>query len=193
MRNLFVRLTIACAALGSFGVAPLVTQASPLTDIGQAWRTFGTLKSFHADIKMPNSRTISLDEIVPDKMHVTLPEGMQMIRIDSDQWIYRGGSWMKIPMAMPQGGAIADSARTMGIKNAPAPDSYSVTYLGTAVVSGVTTQHYRIARKDNTTKPTEMWIGANHLPVQVMTQTDNGPMTILYSKYNAIPNITAPI
>jgi hypothetical protein len=193
MHNHFVRLTTAFAALISFGAAPLVVQASPLSDISQAWRTFGTVKSFHAEIKMPNNRTILLDEIVPDKMHVTLPQGMQMIRINSDQWIYRDGSWMKIPMAMPQAGAIAESAQGMGIKGKPDADSYSITYLGTALVNGASTQHYRIARKDNSTKPTEMWIGANHLPVQVMTHTDDGPMTIVYSNYDAIPNITAPI
>lgn len=193
MRKQFIRLTTAFMALISFAAAPIFAQASPLSDVGQAWRTFGTVKSFHADIKMPNDRTISLDEIVPDKMHVTLPQGMQMIRINSDQWIYREGSWMKIPMAMPQAGAIADNARTMGMKGRPEADSYSITYLGTAAVNGMTTQHYRLARKDNATKPVEMWIGTNHLPVQVVAQTDNGPMTILYSHYNAIPDITPPM
>lgn len=184
---------MAVAALLSFAAAPIFAQANPLGDVNQAWRTFGTVKSFHAEIKMPNNRTISLDEIVPDKMHVTLPQGMQMIRINADQWIYREGSWMKIPMALPQAGAIADSARAMGIKGSPDADSYSVTYLGAAVVNGMTTHHYRIARKDNSAKPTEMWIGSNHLPVQVTAQTDDGPMTILYSKYNAIPDITPPM
>lgn len=193
MTKHFARLSTAVAALLSFAAAPIFAQANPLGDVNQAWRTFGTVKSFHAEIKMPNNRTISLDEIVPDKMHVTLPQGMQMIRINADQWIYREGSWMKIPMAMPQAGTIADSARRMGIKGKPDPGSYSITSLGAAVVNGTATQHYRIARKDNSTKPIEMWIGANHVPVEVMTQSDEGPTTIFYSNYNGVPDITAPM
>jgi hypothetical protein len=38
-----------------------------------------------------------------------------------------------------------------------------------------------------------MWIGPNHLPFQVMTQGDSGPMTIVYSNYNAVSDISPPM
>lgn len=172
---------------------PMFAQANPSSDLFQAWRTFGTVKSYHADMKLGSNRTVSMDVIVPNKTHVTMSEGMQMIRIDSDTWIYRAGSWMKLPVAMPQMGAMTDTTRTMGMNAKPQPDAYTITYLGPAVVNGSPAQHYRIARKDNSTKPVEMWIGANHLPLQVMAQGENGPTTILYSNYNAVPDIAPPM
>lgn len=173
--------------------APMFAQANPTSDLVTAWRTFGTVKSFHADMKMPDNRNLSLDMIVPDKMHATMPQGMQMIRIGSDIWMYRAGSWMKLPVSMPQMGAMSDSARTMGMQTKPEPDKYTITYLGPAAVNGTPAQHYRIVRKDNSVKPMEMYIGPNHLPLEVVTQTENGPMTILYSEYNAVPDITPPM
>lgn len=188
LRPAILAVAAAAIALG----APVFARANPSSDVVQAWRAFGHVKSYHTDMKT-NSRTMSVDIIVPNKMHATMSEGMQMIRINADAWIYREGSWMKLPAAMPQTGAMADNARTMGMKSNPNPDAYTITYLGPAAVNGTAAQHYRIVRKDNSTKPIEMWIGANHLPLQVVTQTDSGPMTILYSNYNAVPDITPPM
>lgn len=186
-----LRSAFLAAAVAALAAAPILAQASPASDLNQAWRSFGKVKSYHADVKTANNRNISMDFIVPDKMHLTMPEGMQMIRIDSDVWVYREGSWMKLPVAMPQMGAMTDSARTMGMNGKP--DDYSITYLGPAVVNGTAAQHYRVARKDNSTKPVEIWIGANHLPLQIATQGDNGQTTVLYSNYNAVPDITPPM
>jgi outer membrane lipoprotein-sorting protein len=181
------------AALAVTGFAPVAAQANPTSDLAQVWRTFATVKSFHAAMKMPGNRNVSLDMIVPNKMHVTMPEGMQMIRINSDAWIYRQGSWTKLPVAMPQMGAMTEGARNMGLNGKPDADDYTVSYLGPAVVNGTPAQHYRVARKDNSTKPIEMWVGPNHLPLQVVSQTDSGPMTILYSNYNRVADITPPM
>lgn len=190
---MFRSAILAVAFAATAVAAPLFAQANPSSDLFQAWKNFGTLKSFHADVKTANGRDISIDTIVPNRTHVTMSTGMQMIRIDADTWIYREGSWMKLPMAMPQMGAMTDGARNMGLKGKPDADDYTVTYLGPAAVSAKPAQHYRIERKDKSTKPVEVWIGSNHLPLQVMTQGDSGPMTILYSDYNAVPDITAPM
>lgn len=187
-----LRFTVSAVTFAATAIAaPIFAQANPSSELIAAWRTFGTVKSYHSEVKTANNHTISMDVIVPNKTHVTMSEGMQMIRINSDTWIYREGSWMKLPVAMPQMGAMTDTTRTMGM-NAK-PDAYTITDLGPAVVNGTPTQHYRIVRKDNSTKPIEMWIGANHLPVQVVAQGDNGPTTILYSNYNAVPDITPPM
>lgn len=189
-----LRSAVLGVALAAIAVAaPLFAQANPTSDLFQAWRTFGTVKSYHAEMKTSNNRNVSMDIIVPDKMHVTMPEGMQMIRIKSDAWIYREGSWMKLPVSMPQMGAMTDSARSMGMKTKADPNEYTITYLGPALVNGTAAQHYRIARKDNSTKPVEMWIGPSHLPLEVMAQGDSGPTTIFYSNYNAVPDITPPV
>lgn len=172
---------------------PALAQAGPPGDLMQAWRNFGGLKSFHADMKTPGNLNIGLDQIMPDKMRITTSEGMQMIRIGSDMWIYRGGSWMKIPVAMPQMASMGQAAQTMGMSGKPDPDTYTITDLGPAVVNGTAAHHYRIASKDNSERPVEMWIGANHLPLEIVEQTDKGPMTILYSHYNAVPDITPPV
>jgi hypothetical protein len=189
LRSVLIAIPIAAITLA----APISARANPAGDIAQAWRAFGAVKSYHAEVKTANNRDVSMDVIVPNKMHVTMSQGMQMIRIDGDTWVYREGSWMKLPVAMPQFGAIGDTAKTMGMKAKPDPDDYTITYLGPAVVSATPAQHYRIARKDNSTKPVEMWIGSNHLPLQVMTQGDDGPVTVLYSNYNAVAPITAPM
>lgn len=188
-----IRFRLLASALAAIVLAaPTPALANPGGDFLQAWRNFGGLKSYHAEMKMPD-RSISLDQVVPDKMHVTTSDGMQMIRIHSDMWIYRGGSWMKIPVAMPQMGALGESARTMGMRGRPDSDNYTVTYLGPAAVNGAPAQHYRIAAKDNSSRPVEIWIGSNHLPLEVLTQMNTGPMTILYSKYDAVPDITPPM
>lgn len=173
--------------------APLFAQADPASDVAQSWRLFGTLKSYHADVKRADNRNVSMDVVVPGKMHVTMSTGMQVIRINADTWIYREGSWMNVPVAMPQMSGMGDTARTMGLKDKPEPGTYTITYLGSALVNGVAARHYRLARKDNSAKPVEMWIGPNHLPLQVMTQGDTGPMTVLYSNYNAVSDIVPPM
>jgi hypothetical protein len=135
---------------------------------------------------------MTMDMILPNTIHATMPQGMEMIAIGSTTWIKTGGAWQKLPMAMPQIGMMADSARNMGMKGKPDSDDYTIEYLGAAMLGSTPAQHYRMISKSSKT-PVEMWVGANHLPLQVQTQSNEGPVTIVYSKYNAVAPIAPPM
>lgn len=181
----------ALAVAASIATLPLPAPAAGNAALNQMWRSFATVKSFHAEMKLPQNRSISMDMVMPDKMHETMFGGMQMIVIGSDMWMERGGRWMKMPVAMPQFRRMLDSARTMGMHGKP-PVDYTVTDLGRAMLAGAATEHYRLVAKGQ--DPVEMWVGlANHLPAQVVVQSASGPTTIVYSNYNGVPDITPPM
>lgn len=184
-------VALAAAALLAFSAAPAA--ANTTTDMVQMQKAFSAVKSFHCDMRTPDGKAITLDYITPDKFHETLSNGMEMIRIGSDTWMKRDGNWMKLPIEMPQMHAMMDQLRNGGLKH-DASKNYTIDDLGMGAVAGVTAHHYRITdTSDGDKAPVNMWVGTDHLPVQVEVSTPHGPMTVTYSHYNDVPDITAPM
>ena len=71
------------------------------------------------------------------------------------------------------------------------PDKIHETmFNGTQVIM---TSCRKCARCSAVKTPTDMWIGTNHLPVQIQVSSSQGTMTIVYSKYNEVADITPPM
>ena len=186
-----MRLLLAPLLLVIAGLLAAPAAADPTSDLAQMEKAFASVKSWHADMKMPQGKSISIDMIMPDKIHETMFNGMQMIMIGSDAWMNPSGRWMKLPMVMAPMRAMIDSARSASL-NGEAIKDYTITDLGLAVVDGVPTHHYRVV-SNRTKAPVEIWVGTNHLPAQIQVSSAQGPMTIVYSKYNEVAGITPPM
>ena len=186
MRRLFVPLLLAISGLL---VAPAA--ADPTSDLVQMQQAFAGVKSWHADMKVSQGKSIAIDMILPDKIHETMFNGMQVIMIGSDAWMNPGSRWMKMPMVVPSMKTMIDNARSASLSGQTVKD-YTVTDLGPAMLDGVPTHHYRVV-SNKTKTPVEMWVGTNHLPVQIQVKSGQELSTIVYSKYNEVADITPPM
>lgn len=174
---------LACTASPSF--------ADSTADMVQMQKAFASLKSYHAEMQMPQGRSMSIDYVAPDKYHETIFNGMQIVSIGSDMWMNQGGKWMKLPGMAAPGRSMLDKLRNAGLRGEAMKD-YTITDLGPSMLGAVPAHHYRVVDKQDQ-QSTDMWVGMNHLPLQVKVSTAQGPMTILYSKYNAVADITPPM
>ena len=188
-----MRRTIAFILLALFGAASMVpARADDRADLYQMATAFRAVKSVHVDIHNPDGRTMAVDIIMPNKFHTSMPTGMEVIAIGSDVWMKHGDSWMKVPGIMGSRMNLGfDQARTAGISGDPRKD-YTITNLGPAMMGTIATHHYRLV-KNGDSHPLEMWIGNDHLPVQIQVQNSQGTSTIDYSNYNGVPDITPPV
>lgn len=186
-----MRLTFASLLLAISGLLVAPAAADPTSDLVQMQQAFAAAKSWHADMKTPQGKSIAIDMILPDKIHETMFNGMQVIMIGSDVWINPGSRWMKMPMVMPQMKTMIDSARNASLSGQTVKD-YTVTDLGAAMLNGVPTHHYRVVSNKEKI-PVEMWVGADHLPLQIQTKTEQGVTTIVYSKFNEVADIAPPM
>jgi hypothetical protein len=180
MALFFVSMTVLSAA-----PAP----ADPTSDMAAMGQAFAAVKSFHADITA-QGRTMSMDVIQPDKMHMTMNGKMQMIKIGGDMWMNMGGQWQHMPIAA---GSMMqrpfDMARNAGMQEKGA-NNYTITDQGPALLDGTPTRKYHIVNKTDGSV-VDMWLSKN-LPVQIQVPDKSGTSTIKYSEYNSVPDITPP-
>lgn len=174
---------LACTAAPSF--------ANSTADMAQMQKAFVSVKSYHAEMHMPQGRSMSIDYVAPNKYHETMFNGMQFVNIGTDMWMNQGGKWMKLPSMAAPGRSMMEQLRSAGLRG-EAMKNYTITDLGPAMLGAVPAHHYRVVDKQDQ-KPTDLWVGMNHLPLQMKVSTPEGPMTILYSKYNAVADITPPM
>jgi hypothetical protein len=169
----------------------LPAAANPTADMVAMGRAYAAAKSFHADMRTADGRTMSIDAVLPDKFHETMGP-MEIIFIGGQGYMKQGSSWSKLPMAMPMMRRAFAMAQPSGSYDPAKQSDYTISYMGSETVNGVAASHYRVQSKSNK-QPVDMWIGANHLPARIVAQGDRGPVTIDYSQWNAVPDITAPI
>lgn len=176
--------------VASLALCAAPAQADPTADMLRVQQAFSALKSVHADMSTADGHTVSVDYVTPDKFHETLFNGMQIIAIGTNVWMYSGGRWMKLPGAMTPVKTMMQNVRTAGVTNAIRTDK--ITDLGPSLAQGVPARHYRIVGKD-ASQPVDIWVRADHLPVQVIVGSARGPMTIHYSRFNTVGDIPAPM
>ncbi len=179
-------LVLFFAAMTMLATAPAAADAtSDMMAMGQA---FAAVHSFHADITTPKGTTMSMDMIQPDKFHVTMNGEMQVIEIGSDMWMNMNGSWQHMSMGRAMLQQPMDMARNAGMQGHGAGD-YTITDLGPAMLDGVPAHRYHMVGKSGDS--VDMWV-SNNLPVQVQSTGTKGTVTIKYSEYNTVPDITPP-
>lgn len=178
--------------LTALSVLPAAALADPTSDLVQMQESMAAVKSMHADITTEKGQHVSMDMIPPDKYHETLPGGMQMIVISGDAWAFVNGAWMKMPGTIPQSRmAMMDNTRTAGI-NGNQPKDYTITDAGPSTVGTAPAEKYHLVNT-KTNDTVDLWIGKDHLPLQAVAPSPRGgTVTIVYSEYNSVPDITPP-
>lgn len=178
-------LLLACAAM------TLPAAANPTADMVAMGRAFAAAKSWHADMHTSDGRVITVDAVLPDKYHETVGP-MEVIFLGTTGYVKQGGKWMKLPMQIPAMRQAISMANPSGTYDPSKQTDYTIAYVGPDKINGAAANHYRITSKSGK-PPVDMWVGADHLPARIMTQSERGPVTIDYSQWNAVPDITAPI
>ena len=185
-----MRLCSALLFVVALAAFPVEAVADPQGDIAQMAEAWSAVKSVHVDEKLSDGKTIGIDMIMPDKFHETLFNKMQVVIIGPDMWMNTGSKWMKMPMVMPQMKTWIEWAKKNGLTSGP--KDYTITDLGPSTIGTTPAEHYRMVNKTKNTT-VETWIGKDHLPIQTYVPNGKESITIAYSKYNLIPDITAPI
>lgn len=186
-----MRFLIAMALLAALGCASAAPAAAdPMNDLLQMRKAFAALHSVHLDLAA-GGMTAGIDMVAPNKFRETLSNGMQIIKIGADSWSNIGGHWMKSPYSTATLQTQIDIARNAGFESEVTKD-YAVTDAGASAVGGIPAHKYRVVDKQ-TGHAFDIWVGMNHLPVQVRMDTKRGPAVITYSRYNALADITAPM
>jgi hypothetical protein len=166
-------LTLAASAL------PFVAAADPYADMQKINAAFDAQKGYHADEHFSNGQTVSVDYIPPDRIKVLPSAGGGEIVIGNDMWVNNNGKWTKMPsfMARMITGKIEQYRHGLpsGI------DASSVKDLGMQTVNGKRLHAYSYVASG---APTTLWVGANDLPVQLVTSSKGITTTILYSYTN---------
>jgi outer membrane lipoprotein-sorting protein len=186
-----MRISVAILALFAFACTAAPALADPTAEMVQMQKAFASLKSYHAEMRMSQGRSVTIDFVAPDKFRETMYNGIQSVVIGSDMWMKVNGKWSKLPGSMPFVRAAMDSMRSAGVSG-ELRKTYTVTDLGPAMIGPIPVHHYRMVKKSDNTAA-DMWLAMNHLPLQVKVNTPQGPMTILYSQYNQVADITRPM
>lgn len=179
-------LVLACAAM------TLPAAANPTADMVAMSRAYASAKSWHADLHTSDGKTMKIDAVMPDKFHETIGP-MEVIFLGTAGYVKQGSTWMKLPMEIPAMRRAISMANPSGNYDPSKQTDYTISYVGAETVNGVAASHYRITSKSGKQQPVDMWVGANHLPARIIAQGDRGQVTIDYSQWNAVPDITAPI
>ncbi len=187
MKFWMLALLLATAGMGR-------ASADPLGDLEQVRAAYGATHSVHAEITMRDGMSVSIDWIEPNKMHVSEPNGMQMVTIGNNRWVNMGGHWTALPsranpiqtqMAMVRGSEFDQQV----LKSARISDR------GTDVLHGIGAHKYHLAGWEGSGGDSyDLWI-VNRLPVQVVEYGADGQQnaTITYSRYNNVPNFGPPM
>lgn len=184
-----MRLFSSLLAVLAIVIGPGAALADPTADLAQMQQAWSAVKSVHVDMKTSDGKTIGIDMILPDKFHETLPNNVQMIFIGPDVWMNMGSKWMKMPMTMPSMKTWTTWAKENGMTGAA--KDYTATDLGPATLGTIPAEHYKLVSKTDN-KTTEMWVGKDHLPIQVFVPNGKESMTVNYSEYNSVPDIAPP-
>jgi hypothetical protein len=156
---------------------------------------FAKVKSFRA--RMTSDRTgagpsqVEEEYVAPDRLHVSLSGGgaglTEAIKIGTDTYTKTGSTWTKAPVAIPNSfdlKSTADNA-VQGLERS------TVTKGGTDTVDGKRCQLYHVTRAGESTG-VDVCV-YNGLPLQIVAQTSNGKVTIVYTDYNSNIDINPPI
>ncbi len=160
-------------------VRPVSIFADPYSDLQKAAAKFSAQPSFHAEMHFTNGRIITVEFVGADRARVVLPGGVTEVLIGSSIWINRNGSWQPVPsMAAAPMTSMVEQYRRSPLLSV---DPNSVKDLGMQSVGGESLHAYSYVGTGVGGTPATVWLGANDLPVQVVTTSGKNSATITYS------------
>ena len=152
---------------------------------------FTKLTSYHMAVDT-KGKTIDVDMVNPNKMHVTIGS-IEAIMLDDAMYVKPRGSWMKIPSAASGMAGAAFMGVVDRAKETVNQENFAATDLGMKTVGGASLHAYLVKNKD-ASKPATMYFDAAGMLARIEIDGDKGGTTaIVYSKYNAPMKIEAPI
>jgi hypothetical protein len=127
----------------------------------------------------------SIEYVAPDKYHITLPGLGEFINIGKDSYIKIGPAWTKSPGA--GGGSLFDAASIQSTLDSFKNNSKKG---GTDTVNGVKCQIYTVT--DTSGSTTEVCV-ANGLPVRMVIKSTSSTTTFVFTDFDKLSDIKAPI
>lgn len=183
MRN---PVALVLSVLFSASLCIAVARADAKSDVIAAAKNFGAQKSVHATITTKGGEIMQVDMVEPNKISGTGPQGVKFVMIGTNMWINMGGSWrsyaagvqmMQTQMALARGSEFQKSILS----------ECTVTDAGMSAANGAPARKYHAVCGSNG-GASDVWI-ANGLPVQMV----DGGTKVIWSNYNGVPNISAPM
>jgi hypothetical protein len=170
-------LMIALAFMAAVG--PVNTFADPYSDLQKAAAKFSAQPSFHAEMHFTNGRVITVEFVGADRARIVLPGGVTEVIVGSNIWMNRNGSWQPVPpmAAGPMTAMVGQYRRSPLLSIDPS----SVKDLGMQTVGGQSLHAYSYVGTGVGGTPATVWLGADDLPVQVVTTSGKNSATITYS------------
>lgn len=161
--------------------------ASARDAVVAAMRKFIDVRSYHASMQMQTPRgmrTNEMDFVAPDRFRMQI-EGMgtQYVIGDTMTMSMRGRS-MQVPMPKGTLTQWRDPAN-LGKDEA----AIRAEAQGTETVDGVSTHKYLVHGTGPAAEGTTLWIGDDGYPVQMVSHSPAGGVTVRYSRFND-PTIT---
>ncbi|HEV2322838.1 MAG TPA: hypothetical protein VGS10_02685 [Terracidiphilus sp.] len=174
----------ASAALLAVLLMPAIAWAGPYDDLLKAQSAFQNAKSWHADELLSNGKTVTVDYSAPDRWRIQPNPDMQEVIIGNDVYMIRKGRSTKLPFG---GSMIRKTAEEAGF-SVQEEVKDTAQDLGMQTVDGQSLHAYSFTAKGT---PVTLYLGADSLPVESVTKSSRGTVTVKYSKYNQPIDIEA--
>lgn len=158
---------------------PVQAFAGPAGDFAKAIEAFQQAKSWHADEHFSNGRTVKVDYVAPDRWRVQPTSKITELVIGKNVYMVRNGHAMRLPFG---GGMIRKMIRKLSTGKMTDEMRKSLRDLGMQTLNGHRVHVYSFTSQKI---PETVYVGAGHLPVQVVIHDKKHPATITYSKFNA--------
>jgi hypothetical protein len=174
----------ALAALLAALLMPAVAWAGPYDDLLKAQTAFQNAKSWHADEQLSNGKTVTVDYSAPDRWRIQPSPDMTEVVIGNDVYMIRKGRSTRLPFG---GSMIRKTAEDAGFS---VRDEVKDTAqdLGMRTIDGQSLHAYSFTAHGT---PVTLYLGTDSLPVESVSKSSKGTVTVKYSKYNQPIDIEA--
>ena len=139
----------------------------------------GQARSWHAEEHFSNGKTVKVDFVAPDRWRVQPTPKITELVIGKDVYMVRNGHPTRLPFG---GGMVRKMIRKFSTRKMTDEMRQSLRDLGMQTLRGQPVHVYSFT-SDNI--PETLYVGSNHLPVQVIVHNKKQTTTIIYSKFNA--------
>ena len=161
-------------------------RADAAGDVLAAATNFGAQKSVRATIVTKDGQTFTVDMVEPNKLRGTTPQGVAFVAIGTNSWINMGGGWHAYPIATKLAQTEMQIARGSKFQKSILTEC-TITDAGMSTAGGTPAHKYHVVNK-STGDALDVWV-ASGLPVKLV----DGDTTIVWSNFNGVADITAPM
>lgn len=173
-----LRTRVLCAFVTLLFLMPLVTFASPYSDLLKAKAAFLNLKSWQADEHFSNGKTTTVDYSAPDRWRVQARPDMADVIIGHDIYLVHNGKATKLPF----GGGMIQKMVKRARFSVSEDVKQSIRDLGMQTLDGQRVHAYSFVSRG---VPVKVYIRSDSLPVEAIVKNKKRTTTIKYSRFNA--------